>query len=104
MLDVDALIHLVTHSSYVSNKPIVELINNARKPMCQVFAYNSSIAYKDLLRENRYRWNPNNKVWHKIITHDEMENERNWLTENIYQGNFSGQFVEITPIDKYKEQ
>ena len=65
--------------------------------------YNSKIETKDLLRENQYRWNPDKKVWHKTIVHDNMDEEREWLTKNIYGENFTGQFIEITPMDKYKE-
>ena len=105
MMDVDALIHLLTNKQYSgSEKPIIELIQNARKPKVKVFAYNSKIETKDLLKENQYRWNPNKKVWHKTIKHSDMDNERTWLSETIYNGNFTGQMVEITPIDKYKEE
>jgi len=103
MMDVDALIHLLTHKTNIENKPIIELIKNARKPWLKVYAYNSKIETKDSLRENQYRWDPDKKVWHKIIMHSEMEEERKWLSKNIYKDNFSGQFLEITPMDKYKE-
>ena len=103
MMDVDALIHLLTHKTNIENKPIIELIKNARKPWLKVYAHNSKIETKDSLRENQYRWDPDKKVWHKIILHSEMEEERKWLSKNIYKENFSGQFLEITPMDKYKE-
>ena len=104
MVDVDALIHLLTNKQYTSSdKPIIELIQNARKPKVKVFAYNSKIETKDLLKENSYRWNPDKKVWYKIIDPIEMDSERKWLTDTIYNGNFTGQMIEITPIDKYKE-
>ena len=102
MMDVDALIHLITHSINKDRKPIIELIENARKPWVRVYAQNAKIETKDILRENRYRWNPDKRVWYKTIIHAEMEEERKWLSENIYKENFSGEFVEITPIDKYK--
>lgn len=103
MTDVDALIHLVTHSTNKGNQPIVELIKNARKPWVKVYAYNSKIETKDILRENKYRWDPDKKVWHKTIIHADMDDERIWLSENVYSENFSGQFTEVTPIDKYKD-
>ena len=102
MIDVDALIHLVINPAYKDRKPILELIQNARKPWVKVFASNSKIEDKDILKQNKYRWNPEKKVWHKTITSSDIENERIWLNENIYKGNFSGQFVEILPVDKYK--
>ena len=36
MMDIDALIYLLSHPSYSDNKPIVELIQNAKKPVCGI--------------------------------------------------------------------
>ena len=108
MIDVDALIHLLTHSSYVDNKPIVELIQNAKKPVCKVEATFSKFKYKNLLKKRQYKWynsdsgNKDDNVWYKLIQHSDIESEREWLTQNIYNGNFQGRFIEVTVIDKYK--
>ena len=108
MIDIDALIHLLTHSSYVENKPIVELIQNAKKPICRVEATFAKFKYKNLLKKRQYRWynadsgNKNDNVWYKLIQHSDIESEREWLTQNIYNGNFQGRFIEVTVIDKYK--
>ena len=108
MADVDALIHLLTHSSYIDNKPIVELIQNAKKPACRVEATFAKFKYKNLLKKRYYRWynsnsgNKNDNVWYKLIQHSDINTEREWLTQNIYNGKFQGRFIEITVIDKYK--
>ncbi len=108
MIDVDALIHLLTHSSYVDNKPIVELIQNAKKPVCRVEATFAKFKYKNLLKKRQYRWynadngNRDDNAWYKLINHADIESEREWLTENVYNGNFQGRFIEVTVIDKYK--
>ena len=108
MIDVDALIHLLTHSSYVNNKPIVELIQNAKKPVCRVEATFAKFKYKNLLKKRQYRWynadsgNRDDNTWYKLINHADIESEREWLTENVYNGNFQGRFIEVTVIDKYK--
>ena len=63
---------------------------------------------QNLLRKRNYKWfNAENgkrddNFWYKIIKHSEIEIERQWLTENIYNGNFKGRFVEVTIVDKYK--
>ena len=109
MNDIDALIHLLVHPSYLEEKPIVELIKNARKPVCRVEATYAKFEYKDLLRKRNYVWydpktgNKNDKAWRKIISHDDIAIERKWLTENVYNNNFQGKVVEITIIDKYKD-
>ena len=108
MIDVDALIHLLTHPSYVDNQPIVELIQNAKKPVCRVEATFAKFKYKNLLKKRQYRWynadsgNRDDNAWYKLINHTDIESEREWLTENIYNGNFQGRFIEVTVIDKYK--
>jgi len=108
MTDIDALIHLLTHVSYSDNKPIVELIKNAKRPMCRVEAVFAKYEYKNLLKKRNYRWhdpdngNKEDKAWCKLIPHEDMEIEREWLNENIYSNNFKGRFIEITIVDKYK--
>ena len=110
MGDVDALIHLVTHSSYIDNKPIVELIQNAKRPMCRVEATFAKYEYKNLLKKRNYRWhdpgngNKDDKAWCKLISHGEMDSEREWLNEHVYNNNFQGRFIEISVIDKYKKR
>ena len=85
MMDVDALIHLVTHSSYIENKPIVELIQNAKKPLCRVEATYAKFEYKNLLKKRNYRWynadngNRNDNVWYKLIQHNDIDHESCWV-------------------------
>jgi DNA polymerase-3 subunit epsilon len=105
MNDVDAMIHLLTHPHYKTNKPIVELISNARKfksRMIVQFKYNKDLV--DLIKSKRYYFNGETKEWSKIITEDEQENEKEWLAENIYKGTFSGLFEQLNLIDKYKDR
>lgn len=103
MNDVDALIYLLTHPSYKNDKPISELINNSKIPYYIVSAKNSPFEKKDILRENAYRWNGEKKYWWKKIIHAHIEEEREWLTENVYNGYFAGIIEEILLTDKYKE-
>ena len=53
MNDIDALINLLTHSSYTSNRPIIELIENSQKLqyiiLAENFSYNEK--KKKLLKE-----------------------------------------------------
>ena len=108
MIDVDALIHLLTHPNYIDNQPIVELIQNAKKPVCRVEATFAKFKYKNLLKKRQYRWynadngNRDDNAWYKLINHADIESEREWLTENVYNGNFQGRFIEVTVVDKYK--
>ena len=103
MNDVEALIHLVTHPSYINKKPIIDLINNSKKPIYKIIANDSPFESKDILKANNYWWNAEKKYWWKKIIKEEIEDERKWLSINIYKGYFLGSVVEILIQDKYKE-
>tara|TARA_B100001029_G_scaffold173116_1_gene171626 strand:- start:165 stop:1031 length:867 start_codon:yes stop_codon:yes gene_type:complete len=100
--DVDAVIHLLSHPSYNDNKPIVELIKNSQIPYYELIALNSPYESKDILRSHNFRWNGNKKYWWKRVNKDEINDERNWLTDNVYNGYFMGIVEEILIHDKYK--
>ncbi len=104
MNDVDALINLLTHKSYKKNKPIIELIQNSNKPDYLIFAenFNYNPQKKDILKANKYKWNPEQKLWYKKINIDNLETEKNWLTSIIYNRNFEGRIKKINLADKYK--
>jgi len=104
MNDVDALIHLLTHSSYDIDRPVLELIENSQKPTYIIFAtnFNYDPVKKDIVKANKYKWNPQEKIWYKNVTFDMLESEKEWLTGVIYDFHFEGRVDEINPVDKYK--
>ena len=102
MNDVDALIHLLTHNSYNENHPILELITNSKKIHYKVTALNSPFETKDLLKSNYYKWDPKIRSWWKMILEDELDKEREWLSECIYNGYCLATIEQIAIIDKYK--
>mgnify|MGYP006097019751 CR=1 FL=1 len=106
MNDVNATINLLTHSSYKENKPMLELINNAKKPIHRIinnFPYSPILVKLIKNRDRRYFYVPNNKSWViDFSNEDELENERVWLEENIYQGHFRGEIKKLSIFDKYK--
>ena len=103
MNDVDALIHLVIHPSYIENKPLIELIENAKKIHYKVIAVNSPFETKDILRSNYYRWNPKIRAWWKLIDEETVDDERKWLTDNVYNGYCLATIEQLAIVDKYKE-
>ena len=103
MNDVDAVIHLLTHPSNKDNKPVVELINNSQIPYYEVIASKSPYESKDILRSHNYRWNGENKYWWKRVNKDEIDKERSWLTDSVYDGYFMGIIEEVLIQDKYKK-
>ncbi len=105
MNDVNATIHLITNSHY-DIKPIVELIENAKKPHYTIvnkFSYNEEYIKLIRKRNRAYRFNRDNKSWN-ILLNDEkkLEAEKLWLADNIYNGIFNGSIKFIDLYDKYK--
>ena len=103
MNDVDALIHLITSDFYNGNKPILELMENAANPYYKISALNSPFESKDQLKARNYYWNNTKRYWWKNVDHEEIDSERKWLTENIYNGQFAGRIEELPIIEKYKD-
>ena len=104
MNDVNALIHLVTHQRYNGNRPVLELIENARKPLHVIHATNFPYdeVKKDKIKANGYQWNGVNKIWFKRVNFVNLGSEKEWLTSIIYDTHFLGEVEEINLVDKYK--
>ena len=102
MFDVDALIHLITHDIEGSDNAVLELLVNAAMPIYKIAALKSPFHTKDLLRLRKYRWDPENKYWWKNISLDEIDIEKEWMADTIYNGHFQGKVDEISITDKYK--
>tara|TARA_B100000902_G_scaffold94207_1_gene97169 strand:- start:1869 stop:2732 length:864 start_codon:yes stop_codon:yes gene_type:complete len=102
MSDVDALIHLVTHDVEGLDRAALELLINAAKPSYKIAALNSPFETKDLLKSRKYRWDPDNRYWWKNLLLEEIEIEKEWMADNIYNGHFQGRVDEIALTEKYK--
>ena len=103
MNDVDALIHLLTFDTGLE-RPLLELIKNSNKSEFVIYAehFQYDQVKKDILKGNKYRWNPNDKIWFKRVNVDELEHEKAWLAATIYDQVFKGRVEEIIPSNKYK--
>jgi len=103
MNDVDALIHLLTFDTGLE-RPLLELIKNSNKSEFVIYAehFQYDQVKKDILKGNKYRWNPNDKIWFKKVNVDELEHEKDWLAATIYDQVFKGRVEEIIPSNKYK--
>ena len=107
MNDVNATIHLLKHPSYTENPPLLEIINNAKKPNFKIvntFPYNEEHIKLIKQRNVYYKYNSNDKSWSTILNDEKkLEEEKNWLKENIYGGYFKGRIELISVFDKYKD-
>ena len=56
----------------------------------------------DILKANSFKWDSKKKFWWKRVGKEDLENERQWLTKNVYQGYFQGIIEEVALHNKYK--
>ena len=104
MNDVNALIQLLIHPYYDKNRPIVELIKNARqirfKILVSNFPYNEQ--KKDKIKGDGYKWSTTDKIWYKEVDENNLILEKKYLSSVIYNGEFNGHVEEIDPNERYK--
>lgn len=103
LADADSLLHLLQMPNPDGTESYLgEVLRNARKKGALVVAQNSPFETKDLLRQRGYRWDTERRVWHRLICIDERQEEVDWLTQNVYSGNFRGVVRELGLADGFK--
>jgi len=104
MNDVNALIHLVTHPSYLNKKPILELIQNSESSVYLIWVTNFPFNEnkKNIIKGNGYHWNVSKKTWFKRVLSEEIEKEKQFLIKTIYLDQFLGEIEEVDILNKYK--
>jgi len=73
-----------------------ELIARSYQRQFQVLAVGSAFEMKDKLKSKDYRWDSENRVWHKFVLESEIEDERRFLAQEVYRGPSGHQEVEIS--------
>ena len=95
--DVDATLHLLRKKNYMS-----EMLQNAIAPDFHVFAAGSMREENHLLKQRRYRWNPDLGCWWKAVNNRELaEIESNWLSENLKK--CEPQYFEVEASNRFTE-
>lgn len=103
LADADALLHLLHMPDPALGTPYLkELLENARRPMCVVWALQSPIETKGVLRDRGYRWNTQQRVWSKLVYLNESDAEVQWLTDAVYDGSFCGRVEPLALHDGFK--
>lgn len=81
------------------------LLENARLPTARVWAENSPYDFKDMLKARGYRWSDGNdgrpKSWYRDVPETELEDELQYLREDIYQREADILSTKITAFDRY---
>lgn len=102
--DADALIYLLSLTNHKTQIPYLsELLTNANKSTFRINALQTKFEKKELLKLRQYRWDPQNRFWFIDVSTDQFQSEIKWLEENIYLGDFLGNFSKILPINNFKK-
>ena len=62
------------------------LLGNARQESLRIWANESPFETKDILRARGYRWDPQERCWHKDLRTAGLPAELNWLKNAVYGG------------------
>lgn len=86
--DCKALLEILAHPLPVSGTPVLKpLLDQLPQVSYTLFALNSPYATKDLLKARKYRWDGDQKVWHRtVVGNQSFEEEVLWLKNEIYGG------------------
>ena len=88
--DALAVVHLLATPLDDGTLPMALLLESARRGTVRVWAEDSPIETKDLLKARHYRWNPGTdgrpKAWHRELPAEDQAAEVEWLFANVYGG------------------
>lgn len=59
----------------------------------KLLAQGAPFETKDILKRRKYRWDPEQRVWYKVLLEDRLQEERDFLEAEIYAGR-QASFVE----------
>ena len=63
-----------------------ELIDKSFQKEVKIIACNAPYKMREHLKNKGYRWDPNDRVWYKVAFENNLEEEREFLQEKIYDG------------------
>jgi len=100
-IDCQAGIEILSRTLPKSGEPVLKrMLTNARKTDVRLWAEGAPFEKKDDLRKRGYRWSPGDmgkrKAWYRDITEDQVEEEMNYLNDNI----FISKVVQL-PMDRF---
>lgn len=84
LTDVDAVIQLLRHRFDDGRTALAHMVESASRPRWRIRARGADYSAKDLLKERRYRWDADAKVWWKEVGDADRLAEEWWLAANVY--------------------
>lgn len=91
-IDCWALLHILSHSfshDEAHKAPQTAwhyLIKSNQESVFQIYATGAPFEAKDHLKQAGYRWNAQERVWHRLVTLAQMPQEAQWLEQFVYSG------------------
>lgn len=84
--DILALIYLLAHRAPDDDTILSRLIAASERPSWRVNAVDAPFEAKDALKARGYRWDAAMRFWWRTVPEEELEAERTWLIQDVYQG------------------
>lgn len=85
---------------------LAKIMAASRSPSYRLQATGAPFEAKDLLKARAYRWNADQKVWHRLLgDENELATELEWLKSNVYGGRHARVLVEkLDALVKYSSR
>jgi DNA polymerase-3 subunit epsilon len=101
MSDVDTVVHLLGlpcrgKEGKTYGQEMLETFDHRH---FLVSAVNSPFETKDILKDQRFRWNAKKRVWWRLVAEDQLPEVETFLSEQVYAGNPRHTKVEVDPLD-----
>lgn len=102
LVDSLAGVQILASSENGTGRPaMARLRENALKNSVRLWAENSPFDSKDVLRERRYRWNPEARSWWTEIPEEQHEDELEWLATAVYGRRVALPYFRVTAQERY---
>lgn len=98
LTDIDALANLLMQGDYLK-----EILANAKTKQVCVDCVQAPFESKDILKNSGFSWDAPNKFWTRLVTESELDEMKNFLTEEVYpKGKMKAEFSTIELRDRFK--
>jgi DNA polymerase-3 subunit epsilon len=103
LADCDALLHLLSMEDANEGAPYLrELLQNARRAVAEVIAWETPFETKDLLKRRGYSWDAANKAWGRTVAIEALDEERAWLESDVYPGESRAEVRRVAHHDRFR--
>jgi DNA polymerase-3 subunit epsilon len=76
-------------------KHMDSMVERSHLKEIDIKAFGAPFETKDSLKGRGYRWDPEKRVWGKVVVETELEEERSFLRDEVYNGNCKHEEAEI---------